>query len=81
MDEPLKQICKNAGVEYMSVLNRMVQSDTLDIGYNAKTDTVEDLVKSGIIDPVKVLRCALQNAASSAGMILTSEVLIVDYLN
>lgn len=49
-------------------------------GYNAKTDTIEDLVLSGIIDPVKVLRCALQNAASSSGMILTSECLICDTL-
>lgn len=49
-------------------------------GYNAKTNQIEDLVESGIIDPVKVLRCALQNAASSAGMILTSECMIVDTL-
>jgi len=77
---PLLQICQNAGVDPLGTVSR-VFSASGNIGYNAKTDKIEDLVESGIIDPVKVLRCALQNAASSAGMILTSEVLIVDYLN
>ena len=80
MEEPLRQICKNAGVNSDDILID-VNSRSDNFGYNAKTDVVEDLILAGIIDPVKVLRCALQNAASSAGMILTSEVLIVDFLN
>lgn len=77
LKEPLKQICFNAGVEWEPIMNKVANSDS-SIGYNAKTDTIEDLVKAGIIDPKKVLRCALQNAASSATMILTSEAMIVD---
>lgn len=77
--EPLMQICKNAGVESVDKI-KIISLRGGNIGYNAKTDKIEDLVEAGIIDPVKVLRCALQNAASSAGMILTSEVLIVDTL-
>lgn len=98
LSEPLKQICKNAGVDSDKVLKDVIEAgkevgktgtgkNSLayiwggdNFGYNAKTDTIEDLVEAGIIDPVKVLRCALQNAASSAGMILTSEVLICDTL-
>lgn len=79
LESPLLQICKNAGVDGVSILEKVKAAEG-DVGYNAKTDEIEDLVKAGIIDPKKVLRCALQNAASSAGMILTSEVLIVDTL-
>lgn len=78
--QPLIQICKNAGVNSDKIVMEVEGEKTGNFGYNAKTDTIEDLVEAGIIDPVKVLRCALQNAASSAGMILTSEVLIVDTL-
>jgi len=78
--QPLNQICKNAGIENIEDMIKSVCQAKGGVGYNAKTDKVEDLLKAGIIDPVKVLRCALQNAASSAGMILTSEVLIVDMI-
>lgn len=77
LSEPLRQICKNAGVDEESIIGKVKNSN---YGYNAKTNQIEDLVESGIIDPVKVLRCALQNAASSAGMMLTTECLIVDTL-
>lgn len=77
LKEPLRQICLNAGIDPDPILNQIVDSE-LNIGYNAKTDKVEDLVKAGILDPAKVLRCALQNASSSATMILTSEAMIVD---
>lgn len=77
MSEPLTQICKNAGVEYIDKISEIKNTDN-NIGYNAKTDKIEDLVKSGIIDPVKVLRCSLENAASAATMILTFETLICD---
>lgn len=72
---PYVQICDNAGKDYMEVWR---EADYRDVGYNAKEDRTEDLVEAGIIDPVKVLRCALQNAASAATMILTTECLIAD---
>jgi chaperonin GroEL len=77
--EPLIQICKNAGVNPDDILEKVIKGEIND-GYNAKTGKIEDLIESGIIDPVKVLRCALQNAASSATMILTSECIICDTL-
>lgn len=77
---PFNQICENAGVDPSEKI-RIIRESKEVVGYNAKTDKIENLVESGIIDPVKVLRCSLQNAASAAGMILTSEALIVDFLN
>lgn len=73
---PLKQICANAGVT--KDIAAAVYGEKENIGYNAKSDRLEDLVKSGIIDPAKVLRCALQNAASAAGMLITCEAEISD---
>lgn len=73
----LKQICLNSGVDAEQIL-KQVKGLKGNMGYNAKTDVIEDLVDAGVIDPTKVLRCALQNASSSAGMILTSQCLIVD---
>lgn len=81
---PLKQICSNAGVASDTTLKNVDDENRMkggnDFGYNAKTNKVEDLVQSGVIDPAKVLRCALQNAASAASMILTCEAEIVDTL-
>jgi chaperonin GroEL len=79
-DAPLKQICSNAGVDYNVIRDKIQdrRTENISIGYNAKTDTVENLIEAGIIDPVKVLRCSLENAASVAAMILTSNTLIVD---
>lgn len=74
LKEPLKQICANAGVDGEQIL-KQVQGLNGSMGYNAKTDKIEDLIESGIIDPVKVLRCSLENAVSAAGMIITSEAL------
>ncbi len=71
------QICKNAGEDGKSILKEVLETKDNE-GYNAKTDKIEDLVVAGIIDPVKVLRCSLQNAASAASAILTSDALIVD---
>lgn len=90
LDEPLKQICKNAGVyttnkswwefwRKKSILQKVLD-ECGNVGYNAKTGEIENLELSGIIDPIKVVRSALQNAASSAKMILTSEALICDTL-
>jgi len=75
--EPIRQICINAGVNPEKIIGQISEYGN-DIGYNAKTDTIENLIESGIIDPVKALRCSLINAASVAGMVLTSECLIVD---
>lgn len=72
---PLKQMASNAGVNVVDVLAKVLDS-TGNFGYNTKTEAIEDLVESGIIDSTKALRCALINAASISGMLLTSECLI-----
>ena len=77
IEEPLRQIVENAGQEGAVVVNK-VREGKGDFGYNARTGEYEDLRKAGIIDPAKVARVALENAASIAGMFLTTECLIVD---
>ena len=77
IEEPLRQIVANAGLEG-SVICDKVKNTEGNIGYNAKTDTYEDLVKAGVIDPAKVTKTALRNAASIASMILTTDCVIVD---
>ncbi|GAB4302765.1 MAG: chaperonin GroEL [Geminocystis sp.] len=74
---PLAQIAKNAGVEGAIVVAKVQESDA-NIGYNALTGQYEDLIASGIIDPAKVVRTSLQNAASIAGLVLTTEALVVE---
>lgn len=78
--EPLLQICINAGKSGEQILQKVIKEKG-NVGYNAKTDKIEDLLESGIIDAVKVLRCELQNAASAAGNILISEAVIADTTN
>ena len=77
LEEPLKQIAVNAGLEG-SIVVQKVKGHTGPIGFNAQTDTYEDLVAGGVIDPAKVTRLALQNAASVAGLMLTTEVMIAE---
>ncbi len=77
IEEPLRQIVINAGGEGAVVVQK-VREGKGDFGYNARTDAFEDMRKAGIIDPAKVARVALENAASIAGMFLTTECLIVD---
>ncbi len=77
IEEPLRQIVFNAGGEGAVVVDKVRQGEG-DYGYNARTDTYEDLRAKGVIDPAKVERVALENAASIAGMFLTTECLIVD---
>ena len=77
IEEPLRQIVANAGGEGAVVVNKVRESKG-DNGYNARTDSYEDLRAAGVIDPAKVARVALENAASIAGMFLTTECLIVD---
>ncbi len=77
IEEPLRQIVVNAGGEGAVVVQKVLEGEG-DFGYNAHTDVYEDLRKSGVIDPAKVARVALENAASIAGMFLTTECLVVD---
>ena len=77
IEEPLRQISANAGVEGAVVVQK-VSEGTGDYGYNARTDTYENLHAAGVIDPAKVTRVALENAASIAGMFLTTECVIAD---
>jgi chaperonin GroEL len=72
IEEPLRQICFNAGVEG-SIVVQKVREGKADFGYNARTETYEKLFEAGVIDPTKVSRVALENAASIAGMLLTTE--------
>ncbi|MBK5188662.1 MAG: chaperonin GroEL [Gemmatimonadaceae bacterium] len=78
IEEPLRMIVQNAGGEGSIVLEKVRNSKDDKYGYNALTDTYEDLVASGVIDPTKVTRTALQNAASIAGLLLTTEAIIVE---
>ncbi len=76
LEEPLRQIVQNAGKEGAVIVEKVRANKDANFGYNAATETFEDLVAAGIIDPAKVTRCALQNAASIAGLMLTTEALI-----
>jgi chaperonin GroEL len=78
IEEPLRMIVQNAGGEGSIVLEKVRSAKDDKFGYNALTDTYEDLVASGVIDPTKVTRTALQNAASIAGLLLTTEAIIVE---
>ncbi|MCZ6824727.1 MAG: chaperonin GroEL [Gemmatimonadota bacterium] len=78
LEEPIRQIVQNAGAEGAIVVERVREKDDLNYGYNAQTDKYENLVKAGVIDPTKVTRTALQNAASIAGLLLTTEAVVVE---
>ncbi len=77
IEEPMRQIVENAGLEGSVVVNKVLESEGA-FGYNAKDDTYEDLLKAGVIDPAKVTKTALINAASIASMILTTDCVITD---
>jgi chaperonin GroEL len=77
LEEPLRQIAHNGGIEGSVVVNKVKESKG-SFGYNAATNQYEDLVKAGVIDPTKVVRAALQNAASVAALMLTTEALIAE---
>jgi chaperonin GroEL len=80
LEEPLRQIAQNCGAEGAIVLGK-VRAGSGSFGYNAATGVYEDLVSAGIIDPTKVVRVALQNAASVASLMLTTEALIAERSN
>ena len=77
IEEPLRQICQNAGIEG-SIIVQKVKEGTADFGYNARTDVFENMITAGVIDPTKVSRVALENAASIAAMLLTTECVLAD---
>ncbi len=79
IEEPIRQIAKNAGREGAEVVSKLKLEKDKKIGYNAKKDCYEDLFKAGVIDPTKVVRSGLQNAASIAAMVLTTESLVTDF--
>lgn len=78
LETPLATILRNAGVSSDVIINSVKENEDYRVGYNALTDQFENLLKAGVIDPTKVVRSALENASSIAGLMLTTEVLIVD---
>jgi chaperonin GroEL len=78
LEHPLRQIAENAGAEGSIVVEKVRADKNANFGYNAQTEVYEDLVEAGVIDPTKVVRTALQNAASIAGLLLTTEAVVVE---
>ena len=78
LEEPIRMIAQNAGAEGSIVVGKVKESKDKNFGYNAQNDSFEDLVAAGVIDPTKVTRTALQNAASIAGLLLTTECVVVE---
>jgi len=78
LEHPLRQIAENAGAEGSIVVEKVRASKNPNFGFNAQTEVYEDLVEAGVIDPTKVVRTALQNAASIAGLLLTTEAVVVE---
>jgi chaperonin GroEL len=78
VESPLRTIVSNSGGEGSVVINKIKETDDVHFGYNARTDQFEDLFKAGVVDPTKVTRLALENAASIAALLLTTECVIAD---
>ncbi|MGZ4815995.1 MAG: TCP-1/cpn60 chaperonin family protein, partial [Terriglobales bacterium] len=78
LEEPLRQIVANSGEEGAVVVGKIRESKDPNFGYNAQTGEYEDLIKAGVVDPTKVTRTALQNAASIASLMLTTEALVAE---
>jgi chaperonin GroEL len=78
LEHPIRQIAVNSGAEGSIVVEKVRAKKDVNYGYNALTDVYEDLVEAGVIDPTKVVRTALQNAASIAGLLLTTEAVVVE---
>lgn len=77
-EEPIRQIAANAGIDGAIVLDRVLNEKKASWGFNARSEEYEDLIEAGVIDPVKVVRCALENAASVASLMLTTETMIAE---
>ena len=78
LQAPLRQIAQNAGHDGAVVAGKLVDGNDQNLGFNAQTEIYEDLVKAGVIDPTKVVRSALQDAASVAGMLITTEAAVAE---
>jgi chaperonin GroEL len=78
LEEPIKQIIANAGVEATLIVEKVKENKNINYGYDAYAEKFVDMMEAGIIDPTKVTRTALQNAASVAGLMLTTEVLVAE---
>ena len=78
LEEPVRQIATNAGIEGSIIVDKLKSKNEVGYGYNALTDEFGDMIKAGIVDPTKVTRSALQNAASVASVVLTTESLVAD---
>ena len=78
LEEPVRQIAANAGLEGSVIVDKIMSADKVGYGFNALTETYADMMENGIVDPTKVTRSALQNAASVASMVLTTESLVAD---
>ncbi|OYX94227.1 MAG: molecular chaperone GroEL, partial [Caulobacter sp. 35-67-4] len=78
LQAPIRQIAENAGVEGSIVVGKVLESTSPSFGFNAQTEQYVDLIADGVIDPAKVVRTALQDAASVAGLLITTEAAIVE---
>ncbi len=78
LEEPIRQIAANAGVDGSVIVEKVMNANKVGYGYNALTESYGDMIDAGIVDPTKVTRSALQNAASVAAMVLTTESLVAD---
>ncbi|HBA41813.1 MAG TPA: molecular chaperone GroEL, partial [Alphaproteobacteria bacterium] len=78
LQAPARQIAENAGVDGSIIVGKLMESKDKNLGYNAQTDEFVDMFKAGIIDPAKVVRAALQDAASVAGLLITTEAMVAD---
>ena len=78
LEAPIRQIADNSGVEGSIVVGKVQESKDQNFGFNAQTEQFVDMIASGIVDPAKVVRTALQDAASIAGLLITTEAMIAD---
>ena len=78
IEAPLRQIAENAGAEGSVIVGKVREKNDFSWGWNAQTDAFEDLFASGVIDPLKVVRTALQDAASVAGLLITTEAMVAE---
>jgi chaperonin GroEL len=78
LEAPIRQIAENAGVEGSIVVGRVKDNKSATFGFNAQTEEYEDMLQAGIVDPAKVVRAALQDAASVAGLLITTEAMIAE---
>lgn len=78
LSAPIRQICANAGVDGAVIVGKILENDNANFGYNAQNGEYVDMLKAGIIDPAKVVRCALQDASSVSGLLLTTEAMIAE---